>query len=204
MVLILEVPLAAIALILALVSWKTLRAIKHLDIGRSFWIPMLLSGNFFLAGSFVSILNDLGLSFAYVVEVASVSRLLALCVLLGGVYMYSRKIMKNLSEKLTLPASAVPPESNREEVPTSGTILERADEKASAKEVDCRYRFGYLQTLPRSASIPDDCLNCHQIIECKHTYLRKTGRKPTAPSSENVLGVMVSDTDLEEETINER
>ncbi len=205
MVLVLEVPLAAIALVLSLVSWKTLRAIKHLDVGKSFWIPVLLSGTFFLAGNVVAILNDLGLSFTtYTVEVVAVSRLLALCTLLGGVYTYSRKITKNLAEKFTLPTSAAAIASDNEKVEVSESILERVDEKKSAKDVDCKYKFGYLQTLPTSAPIPDDCLNCYQIIECKHSYLRKAGRKPAAPSSETVSDVMISDADLEEETVNKR
>ena len=108
MVLVLEVPLAAIAAVLSLVSWKTLRAIKHLDVGKSFWIPALLSGAFFLVGSAVAILDDLGLSFTiYMAEVAAVSKLLALCALVSGVYTYSTKIMKNLAEGLTLPTGAV-------------------------------------------------------------------------------------------------
>lgn len=205
MVLVLEVPLAAIALVLSLVSWKTLRAIKHLDVGKSFWIPVLLSGTFFLAGNVVAILNDLGLSFTtYTVEVVAVSRLLALCTLLGGVYTYSRKITKNLAEKFTLPTSAAAIASDNEKVEVSESILERVDEKKSAKDVDCKYKFGYLQTLPTSAPIPDDCLNCYQIIECKHSYLRKAGRKPAAPFSETVSDVMISDADLEEETVNKR
>jgi hypothetical protein len=63
MTLILEVPLASIAIVLTLLSWKTLQAIKHLDVGKSFWIPVLSSGIFFFAGSVVAILGELGLSF---------------------------------------------------------------------------------------------------------------------------------------------
>jgi hypothetical protein len=205
MVLVLEVPLAGIAFVLSLVSWKTLRAIKHLGVGKSFWIPILLSGTFFLAGSVVAILNDLGISFiTHIVEVAAVSKLLALCALVSGVYTYSRKITKNLAEEFTLPsnAAAVAPDSEKLEVSESNP--ERVNERISAKEVECKYEFGYLQTLPRSAAIPDDCLNCHQIIECKHSYLRRAGRKPATPSSETISKVMISDADLEEETANER
>ena len=205
MVLVLEVPLAAIALVLSLVSWKTLRAIKHLDVGKAFWIPVLLSGVFFLAGSVVAILNDLGLSFTtYIAEVVAVSRLLALCALVSGVYVYSRKITRNLAEKFTIPTSAVALASSSEKVEVSKSNLERVNQKTSAKEVECKYEFGYLQTLPRSAAIPDGCLNCHQIIECKHSYLRKAGHKPEEPSSETASGVMISDVDSEEETVNER
>jgi len=205
MVLVLEVPLAAIALVLSLVSWKTLRAIKHLNVGKSFWIPVLLSGTLFLAGSVVAILNDLGLSFTtYTAEVLAVSDLIALCALVSGVYTYSRKITKNLAEKFTLSTSAVAVTSDNEKVEVSESNLERMNEKTPAKDVECKHKFGYLQTLPRSAAIPDDCLNCHQIIECKHPYLRKARPKPAAPSSETASDVMISDADLEEETVNER
>lgn len=205
MVLVLEVPLAAIALVLSLVSWKTLRAIKHLNIGKSFWIPVLLSGTLFLAGSVVAILNDLGLSFTtYITEVVAISDLIALCALLSGVYTYSRKITKNLAETFTIPISTAAVTSDNEKVEVSESNLERANEKTPAKNVECKHKFGYLQTLPRNATIPDECLNCHQIIECKYPYLRKAGRKPAAPSSETVSDVMISDADLEEETVNER
>lgn len=199
MVLILEVPFAAIALILSLVSWKTLRAIKHLNIGRSFWIPMMLSGTFFLVGSVVAILNDVGLLFTtYVAEVVAVSELFALCALVSGVYTYSRKITQNLNEKFTLPTSAVVVASDDEKVEISTSNLEHVNTKKPAKDVECKYEFGYLQTLPRSAAIPDDCLNCHQIIECKHSYSRKAERKPAESSSETPSDVMISDADLEE------
>lgn len=200
MALILEVPLAAIALVLSLVSWKTLRTIKHLNVGKSFWIPVLLSGIFFLAGSLVAILNDMGLSFtAYTTEVIAVSELLALCTLLGGVYTYSRKVTMNLMEKFTLPTSAEAVGAYNEKVEVSKTKHERENKKKPAKDFECKYEFGYLQTLPRSAAIPDDCLNCHQIIECKHSYSKKAERKPTAPSSETVSDVIISDADLEED-----
>ena len=33
----------------------------------------------------------------------------------------------------------------------------------------CLHSFGYLRTLPKNASLPDECLGCSQIIEClKH------------------------------------
>jgi hypothetical protein len=206
MVLMLDVPLAAIALVLSLISWKTFRMIKHLNVGKSFWIPILLTGIFFLAGNIVAILNDLGLSFAaYTVEAVAVSELIALCTLLSGIFMYSRKITKNLAEKFTLPASttAMTAEEEKVEVSVTEYNLRRAHERASATDTECKHKFGYLQTLPRSAAIPDECLNCHKIIECKHVYLRRTEQKPAATSSESVSDMFISETDLEEETATE-
>lgn len=197
MVLVLEVPVAAIALVLSLLSWKTLRAIKHLDVGKSFWIPVLLSGTFFLAGSFVAILNDLGLSFTiYTIEMIAVIKLLALCTLVSGVYTYSAKIVKNLGETFTLPTSTLTVTSDSEKVEVAEPSLERMSNKTPANNVECKHKFGYLQTLPRGTPIPDDCLNCHQIIECKHPYLGKTTSKQEVPSSEIVSDVMVSETGL--------
>jgi hypothetical protein len=206
MVLMLDVPLAAIALVLSLVSWKTFRTIKHLNVGKSFWIPILLSGTFFLAGNVVAILNDLGISFAaYTAETVAVSELIALCTLLSGIFMYSRKITKNLAEKFTLPTSttAMTAEEEKVEVSVTEYNLRRVSEKASRTGIECKHKFGYLQTLPRSAAIPDECLNCHKIIECKHVYLRKTEQKPAVASLETGPETLISEPDLEEETTTE-
>jgi len=180
--------------------------IKHLNVGKSFWIPILLSGIFFLAGNVVAILNDLGISFAaYTAEAVAVSWLIALCTLLSGIFMYSRKITKNLAEKFTLPASttAITAEEEKVEVSVTEYNLRRAHERASATDTECKHKFGYLQTLPKSAAIPDECLNCHKIIECKHVYLRRTEQKPAETSSESVSDMFISETDLEEETATE-
>ncbi len=204
MVVVLEVPLASIALILSLVSWKTLRTIKHVGVGKSFWVPILLSGIFFLAGSIMAILNDLGLSFAYAGEVSAASKLIALCTLLSGVYTYSRKITQNLGEKFTLPTGVAASEPSDEKTEVSESFLEEVSNRRPAKEVECKYKFGYLRTLPRSAAIPDECLNCHQIIQCKHSNLKKLRSKPAAPSLNEVSDINVSDSNLEKETANER
>jgi len=205
MVLIFEVPLAAVALVLSVLSFKTLQTIKHLGVGKSFWIPVLTSGIFFFVGSILAILNDLGFSFAYIVEISSISRLLALCTLLGGIYIYSRTITKNLGEKFMLPHPPKAIEIETEETSEAPKpIPEKLDEKKSAKNVDCKFNFGYLQTLSKSTPIPDECLSCDRIIECKHTYLRKPRQQSTDVSStENPLDMQLLDSDLEEETTTE-
>ena len=173
MTLILEVPLAAIAVILAALSWKTLKAIKHLDVGKSFWIPVLSSGIFFFTGSVLAILSDVGLSFTpYMIDIATTSRLIALCVLVGGVYMYSRKITKNLVEKFIVPTNGVEAEPEVE-TESSTFILERIVKKTSKKRESCKYHFGYLRTMPRDVSLPEDCLACNRVIECKHSAVKK-------------------------------
>jgi hypothetical protein len=199
MVLILEVPLASIAFVLSVVSWRTLRSIRHLSVGKSFWIPVLSSGIFFFVGSIVSIISELGLSFTpYAVEVVSISRLLGLCFLVGGVYTYSRKITKNLVEKFTLPARAVEVETNVQ-TETSESIVEQLDERPVEKEVECRHHLGYLRTLPRRAHIPEECLGCHRIIECKYSIVKKAKINPAAHTdSETISNTIISDAILEE------
>ncbi len=39
--------------------------------------------------------------------------------------------------------------------------------KGSGQE--CTYQFGHLRTLKMDAPIPDECLSCDRIIECKHS-----------------------------------
>ena len=200
MVFILEIPFAAIAAVVCVVSWKTLRTIKHLSVGKSFWIPILLSGIFFFVASILAIFNELILPMTtYIVEDAvSVARLLALCCLTTGVYVYSRKITKNLVEKLTLPAKTFEVASNEETEP-SESIIDRLDEKPVEKEIDCKHQLGYLRTLKRGAHIPEECLGCHRIIECKYSNAKKTKSQQsfTIPTNSNIS--ILSETVLEEE-----
>jgi len=198
MVLILEVPLAGIAIFLSILSWKTFRKIKHLDVGKSFWIPIMLSGIFFFTGSVTAILSALGYSFAYSIEFASISRLFGLCILLGGVYTYSTQISRNLAEKFSIPTYQATVETNAEtELPKS--IVENSNEKKPAEDAHCKHELGYLKTLPKNTPIPKECLSCRKIIECKHSYL---ARKPTEPSAypENITEFISLNAESEEET----
>jgi len=180
--LILEVVFASIAAVLSLLSFRTMRTIKHLGVGKSFWAPVLMSGALFLFGSVVTILYEENFSFTpYTDEVVQVSRALALCILVVGVYSYSRKISKNLAEKFTTPQRVVKSGGEEKEVPSvapASPIQERLaviEENLKREAVrKCEHQFGYLRALPRDASIPDECLNCDRIIECKHSST-KTG-----------------------------
>ena len=196
MVLFLEVPFAIIAIFLSILSWKTFRKIKHFDVGKSFWIPIMLSGIFFFAGSVTAILITLGYSFVYSIEFASISHLLALCILLGGVYTYSRQISRNLAEKFIIPTYQATVETNGEiEAPKS--ILEKSNEKKPVEEVNCKHELGYLKTLAKNTPIPKECLSCRKIIECKHSYL---ARKPTEPEAnpENITEFISLNVETEE------
>ena len=198
MVLYLEVPLAGIAIVLSALSWKTLRKIKHLDVGKSFWIPVMLSGIFFFTGSVTAILSDLGYSFAYSIEFALIGRLFGLCLLVGGVYAYSRQISRNLFGEFITPAYQATVEKKAETEP-SKSIIEESYEKKPAEEANCKHKLGYLKTLPRNTPLPKECLSCRKIIECKHSYL---ARKPMEPSAYPELNTEFSslEVDSEEET----
>jgi len=104
--------------------------------------------------------------------------------LVGGVYSYSRRVRGSLREEFTIPeqvfterlaigpheedtlGSKAPfgeqkvPAKRTEKTPTKGIILE------------CKHRLGYLQTLPKNVSIPDECFGCGRIIECKHSLAK--------------------------------
>jgi hypothetical protein len=51
--------------------------------------------------------------------------------------------------------------------PIQERIIHENPKTETAQE--CKHQFGYLQTLPRNASIPGECLSCRRIIECKHS-----------------------------------
>lgn len=180
---------AAVAVALILLSLKTLQAIRHLGVGKSFWMPVAVSGFLFFFGSVVAILFELNFSLtAYTDEVVQISRLLALGILVGGIASYSRKVTRNLGEKFIAPKRAVAADSKADmETQARGTPLtpaaaveppapsihERIIQESLKTEVvqECKYRFGYLRTLPKDASIPDECLSCDKIIDCKHSLM---------------------------------
>lgn len=169
MVLILEIVIASTAVALIMLSLKTMQVIRYLGVGKSFWMPVAVSGFLFFFGSIFAILFELNFSLTeFTDEVVQISRLSALCILVGGVYSYSRKVTKNLGEKVTLPEKAVKADYTAEmEAPVVTSPIPM--QESSRRENVCRYQFGYLRTLPMDAPIPDECLSCDRIIECKHS-----------------------------------
>ena len=164
LILISDVVFALVAAILSVLGLKTLKAIRHLNIGKSFWTPIFVSGVLFLIGSVVAIFHEVNFSLTTnTEEVVHVSRLLALCILVGSIYTYSRKVKENLTKRVSIPDRKVP-ESPETRVP----IPERKIPESPKIETppECKYQFGYLRTLPKDASIPDECLGCHKIVEC--------------------------------------
>lgn len=195
MILSLEVVFASIAAILSILSFKTLRDIRHLGIGKSFWWPVFLSSAIFLIGSAITILHELDVSLAaQTVELVQVSRIIALNILMVGVYSYSRKIKGSLKEEFSVPEHLIQERRNLASLNEDSmefkqpiieeTIHERAIEKdlethtQTKTTVECKHRFGYLRTLPKNASIPDECLSCDRIIECKHSLEEKLEKQP--------------------------
>ncbi len=164
LILISDLVFASVAAILAALGYSTLRAIRHLGIGKSFWLPVSMSGAFFLLGSvfriFCEVAVGLNLSLTiYSDEIVHVSWLLALCFLVCSIYGYSRRVktirtIPVLEEKVKeMTRVAVPEEKVKESL-----------EKEAPKV--CKHQFGYLETFPKDASVPDECLGCHRIVEC--------------------------------------
>jgi len=92
-----DILFALVATVLGVLGLGTFKAIKHLGIGKSFWVPIFVSGVLFVFGSAVRIFHEfaveLGWSLTiYTEEIIRVSWLLALCILMGCVYNYSRKV----------------------------------------------------------------------------------------------------------------
>jgi hypothetical protein len=92
-----DILFALVATVLGILGLGTFKAIKHLGIGKSFWVPIFVSGLLFVFGSAVRIFHEfaveLGWSMTlYTDEIVRVSWLLALCILMGCIYNYSRKV----------------------------------------------------------------------------------------------------------------
>ena len=186
LILISDIIFALIAAILGILGLSTLRAIRHLGTGKSFWIPVFVSGALFLIGSIVTIFHEVNFSLTTKTdEVVQISRLLALCFLLGGIFSYSRKVSKNLAEKFTIPEK-VAEESLEMEAPVArahSPIQERIIQGNPKTEniPECNHQFGYLRTLPKNASIPDECLSCNRIVECKHSLINTLESRALSP-----------------------
>ncbi len=184
LILVFDVVAALVAIILSLLSLKTLRAIRHLGTGKSFWIPLFATGILFFFASVVMVLNELNPSqIVYADEVVHASQLVGLCALICAVYSYSRRISKSLTEEFIIPERRVE-ERLEIEVPIQETVQEKSVDEPSVHErpkkesppaevveMECKHQFGYLRTLRKEASIPDECLGCERIIECKHSLV---------------------------------
>jgi len=180
LILISNVIFALVATLLGILGLRTSKAIRHMGTGKSFWMPVFLSGALFLIGSIVTIFHEVNFSLTTKTdEVVQISQLLALCILLGGVFSYSRKVMKNLAEKLTIPEK-VAKESPEMEAPVACAHSPIQENPKTETAPECNHQFGHLRTLPRDASIPDECLSCDRIVECKHSSVNTATSQPRA------------------------
>lgn len=196
----LEIVFAVTAGILSALSLLTHRSIKHLHVGRAFWIPVFMSSTLFLIGSIVNVLFELGISIPWIypmtAEFVQLTSIFAICSLVGGIYSYSKqvrsilpkeapKVLPDVKMRLTLAS-----EQEDENVQVKGEFREGPyqttavveDETGAAttptESIHCQHELGYLQTLPRDAPLPDECFSCDRIIDCRHSPVKKTV-KPT-------------------------
>jgi len=92
-----------------------------------------------------------------------------------------------------------------EEVEFITSVTERLEKKPMEIKFECKHEFGFLRTMPREASIPEECFGCNQIIECKYASLKKAEN-----GSEEITGLEIvsdmtdSDVGSEEETVDNR
>jgi len=162
-----------ISAFLCVLGWNTLKAIKYLNVGKLFWIPLLLSSFLFAIGSLITILNDAFLSLTIAFEIEQITQLTALCFLSVGIYSYSKMIKRNMPGKnIILEKIPTQKSKNTSYSPLTTSIYHEKDasnnfQKRTSSE--CNYQLGYLTTFPANASLPEECLSCNKIIECKQS-----------------------------------
>jgi hypothetical protein len=100
----LDIMFASVSAVLGILAHGTFKSIKHLGIGKSFWIPMFVSGILFVFGSVIRIFYEFTIEYnlvamSYTEEIIRISWLLAITILFGSIFNYSRKV------KLTIKAT---------------------------------------------------------------------------------------------------
>ena len=168
----LNITFALISTLLCVLGWSTLKTIRHLNVGKTFWIPVCVAGLLFSIGSITTIFNEVGLSLPNITEIGQITQLTALCFLSGGIYGYSKNIRKNLSEKFSIP-EAISTQNSKMEADIAPTpSVDKMTVTSNNLKVEaasgCSRQFGYLRTFPINASLPEECLSCDKIMECKH------------------------------------
>jgi hypothetical protein len=110
----LDIMFASVAGVLGILGHGTFKSVKHLGIGKAFWMPIFFSGIFFVFGSAVRIFHEFAVEYnwaamIYTDEIIRVSWLLGITILFGSIYNYSRKV------KMTI-KSADPQEQKEDEL----------------------------------------------------------------------------------------
>jgi hypothetical protein len=94
---VLDIMFAMVAAVLGILGHGTFKSIKHLDAGKSFWVPIFVSGIFFVFGSAVRIFHEFAIEYGWIImsytdEIIRISWLLAITILFASIYNYSRKV----------------------------------------------------------------------------------------------------------------
>ena len=158
---------------LCVLGWNTLRAIKYLNVGKLFWIPLFLSSFLFAISSLITILNDVFLSLTIAFEIEQITQLTALCFLSVGIYSYSKIIKRNIPEKnISVEEISAQKSKNTPYSPLTTSIYHEKDASNNFQKRDsseCNHQFGYLTIFPADASLPEECLSCNKVMECKQS-----------------------------------
>ncbi len=101
----LDIIFALVAAVLGILGYGTFKSIKHLGIGKSFWMPIFFSGILFVFGSIVRVFHEFAIEYSwsamtYTDEIIRVSWLLAITILFGSIYNYSRKVKKTIQSTI--------------------------------------------------------------------------------------------------------
>jgi hypothetical protein len=163
LIIISNIAFGSISATLCVLGWNTLKTIKYLNVGKLFWIPIFLSSLLFAISSLITILNEVVLSLTIAFEIEQIIQLVALCFLSVGIYSYSKIIRRNIPEKHIISGDFPTQKSeNSPYVALTNSIDSKKD--SSSK---CNHQLGYLGTFPINASLPEECLSCNKVMECK-------------------------------------
>jgi hypothetical protein len=173
LIIISNIAFCVISASLCVLGWNTLKAIKYLNVGKLFWIPIFLSTVLFAVSSLITILNDVFLSLTTAFEIEQITQLIALSFLSVGIFSYSKIIRRNIPEKNILPEEL--PTQKSKKTPYSPLTTSIYPEKDASNNFqkrtcsECKHELGYLSTFPANASLPDECLSCNKVMECKQS-----------------------------------
>ena len=169
----LNITFALISTLLCVLGWSTLKTIRHLNVGKKFWIPVCAAGLLFSIGSITTIFNEVGLSLPSITEIIQITQLIALCFLSGGIYGYANSIRKNVSEKFIISEAISTQNSKMEDDVAPTPSLDKITIASKKLRIEaasgCNHQLGYLRTFPVNSSLPEECFSCDKIMECKQS-----------------------------------
>jgi len=143
----------------------------------------------FLIGSVVAVLFEVGINLPLIylttTEFVQLTRIFAICTLVGGIYSYSRQVRSILPKEEPKPDLKITVKLETEHADEDGVQKGALNQKASFETIEvqeggqtetiqCKHELGYLQTLAKDAPLPDECFSCDKIIDCKHSPVKKT------------------------------